>query len=48
MSLKDEVQKKIAADREAGREISPVIEELFLMIAAKVEKPATAAAKTSK
>lgn len=46
MSLKDELQKKIAADREAGREISPVIEELVLMIAEKVDKPT--AAKTSK
>lgn len=32
MSLKDNLHSKIAADREAGREIPPVIEELFLML----------------
>ncbi|MBY3332523.1 hypothetical protein HFN98_18100 [Rhizobium laguerreae] len=51
MSLKNEIAKKIAADREAGRDISTVVEELFLMIAEKVEKPPvekSQAAKTSK
>ena len=32
MSLKDELSSKIAADREAGRDIPAVIEEMFLMI----------------
>ncbi|WP_168575354.1 hypothetical protein [Rhizobium ruizarguesonis] len=51
MSLTSELNKKIEADRKAGRDISPVIEELILMIAEKVDKskvenhPAT---KTSK
>lgn len=48
MSLKDELHKKIAADREAGRDISPVIEELFLMIADKVEPPAAKKAAPAK
>jgi len=32
MSLKDELLSKIAADREAGRDIPVVIEEMFLKI----------------
>lgn len=51
MSLTSELNKKIAADREAGRDISPVIEELLLMIAEKVDKPKVEnhpASKTSK
>ncbi len=32
MSLKDELSAKIAADREAGRDIPAVIEEMFLMV----------------
>jgi hypothetical protein len=50
MSLKNEVQKKIAVDREAGRDIPPVIEELLLMISEKVDghAPEKAPAKTSK
>lgn len=39
MSLTNELQKKIEADRKAGRDISPVIEELLLLIAEKVDKP---------
>ncbi|WP_165503898.1 hypothetical protein [Rhizobium leguminosarum] len=48
MSLKSAIEKKIAADREAGREIPVVIEELILMITDKVDKPAAqkAPAKT--
>ncbi|MGO7438899.1 MULTISPECIES: hypothetical protein [Rhizobium] len=48
MSLKDDLHKKIAADREAGRDISPVIEELILMIAEKVEPPAAKKAAPAK
>ncbi|WP_164986560.1 hypothetical protein [Rhizobium leguminosarum] len=48
MSLKDDLHKKIAADREAGRDISPVIEELLLMIAEKVEPPAAKKATSAK
>ena len=48
MSLKSEIEKKIEADREAGREIPVVIEELILLIAEKVEPEPVkkAAAKT--
>lgn len=48
MSLMNELHKKIAADRKAGRDISPVIEELLLMIAEKVEQPAAKKAATAK
>lgn len=48
MSLTNELQKKIAADRQAGRDISPVIEELILMIAEKVEQPAARKAAPAK
>ncbi|MBY2993778.1 hypothetical protein HF263_03970 [Rhizobium leguminosarum] len=48
MSLMNELHKKIAADREAGRDISPVIEELLLMIAEKVEPPAARKAAPAK
>ncbi|MDV4183267.1 hypothetical protein R1521_32725 [Rhizobium brockwellii] len=48
MSLTNELQKKIAADRQAGRDISPVIEELILMVAEKVEPPAAKKAALTK
>ncbi|MGO7157026.1 hypothetical protein [Rhizobium leguminosarum] len=48
MSLMNELHKKIAADREAGRDISPVIEELLLMIAEKVEPQAAKKAAPAK
>ncbi|MEH7837219.1 hypothetical protein V7796_15990 [Rhizobium laguerreae] len=48
MSLMNELHKKIAADRKAGRDISPVIEELLLMIAEKVEQPAAKRAAPAK
>ncbi|WP_017960000.1 hypothetical protein [Rhizobium leguminosarum] len=48
MSLMNELQKKIAADRKAGRDISPVIEELLLLIAEKVEQPAAKKAAPAK
>ncbi|MGO6887342.1 hypothetical protein [Rhizobium johnstonii] len=48
MSLMNELHKKIAADRKAGRDISPVIEELLLMIAEKVEQPAAKKAAPAK
>lgn len=33
MSLRDDVLAKVTADREAGRDVPPVIEELFLLLA---------------
>ncbi|MBY3361242.1 hypothetical protein [Rhizobium laguerreae] len=48
MSLMNELHKKIAADRKAGRDISPVIEELILMVAEKVDKPTAEKAPTAK
>ncbi|MBA5802144.1 hypothetical protein [Rhizobium changzhiense] len=48
MSLKNEIARKIAADREAGRDIPPVIEELLLMIAEKVEPQAAKKAAPAK
>ncbi|MGO7979564.1 hypothetical protein ACC691_16810 [Rhizobium johnstonii] len=48
MSLMNELHKKIAADRESGRDISPVIEELILMVAEKVDQPAAKKAAPAK
>ena len=48
MSLKDELSSKIAADREAGRDIPVVIEEMFLKIVDFLEPAETSSDEVGK
>lgn len=43
MAMLDTLNEKVAAAREAGRDVPPVLEELFQLIAAEFDKSATPA-----